>query len=1166
MSPDPHWSRRQFLLHSAAAAALSSNRLLLSQAARPQSAAASPEEILGDVRPLLHGNTALPLRYQPVNRGFVIRNGSEFFNRPLYGANIAFRVDAGDRPEFSLYLPGHGGNLRLAVSIGETSFWLHQAEEIVATYRDGLMHYRIADPHLHGGSIEVQSFTVGNGSGLQLIVTPTQLPPEARLLCAFGGVSGRRGKRGGDIGCESEPVAQFFQLRPEECTGNIYTVSAPSPVSPVAVRVQAHAATLDLSLPPGTQTRIADATNWNTPPETLWRSATETTPKLPILLASTVPDQPLHLHLFRVDVPHSTAPLTPLQALAQNQLQTEAATRIATLAETAHRLQASTPDAFIDAAASALSTASDALWDEAAGCVMHGAVAWRVPLAGWRGPYCLSSLGWHERFQRHSRHWLARQNISPVTTTGPVATGHPDPGSHLARTENLLHSQGDLSHNHYDMNLVFFDALIRHLRWTGDRNLAREAWPALQRHLAWEQRLFRRAYQHNGDELPLYEAYAAIWASDNLQYNGGGVAHSTAYNLFAHEAAAHLATLLGEDAAPYAAEATLIRRALTTLLWIAPTGSIGESKDILAQQTVYTSPALWTVYHTIDSEAVTPLEAWQMAAERLYTLPHVPVHGADVPSEQLFQLACSDWLPYIWSLNLLLLAENMHFALALWQAGDADNAYRIFKGNLLDSLFQGLSPGNFHMTSPLDVHRQEAQRDFGDPIGISSRAFVEGLFGVQPNLLSNTIVLRPGFPSHWSHASLHHIDFDLAWQRSNSTETLHFTSRLQESVPVTLLLRAPRTGTPRVHLDGKPIAAIWLEDAIGAPTLKIVCPASRSLAVEIVWAGAPAPAIPQHQSYPLHAPLHLPAGISLSAIHDPQHCLRNGHAVSPGVHTIFARMHHGSCRWLLPITFTAAAAPLSAAPLALTAGERIEPLDLTPHLQHHLRQIFQRDYDSPRSSFCSLSIPRQGIGAWAAFDTQPVIDDSGLRSLPGELTTPQGLRFRIPAHDAPNCRFLSLWQQDDASLQLSLEGSATALHLLLTGSTFPQTSRMTHATVTVHYASGEPATLALRNPETWWPIEQDYLFDDYLFTNDAPLPTRVDLRTAKVRILDRPAFKGKGTKVEGGAATILSLPLDSQRELRSLEIKVELYGPVLALIALSLTRSQSELRAASAKD
>ena len=76
------------------------------------------------------------------------------------------------------------------------------------------------------------------------------------------------------------------------------------------------------------------------------------------------------------------------------------------------------------------------------------------------------------------------------------------------------------------MNLVFMDMLVRHLMWTGDLEFAREIWPAFERHLAWEHRLFRRTYAGaSGKELPLYEAYAAIWASDNLQYNGGGAAH-----------------------------------------------------------------------------------------------------------------------------------------------------------------------------------------------------------------------------------------------------------------------------------------------------------------------------------------------------------------------------------------------------------------------------------------------------------------------------------------------------------------------------------------------------------------------------------------------------------------------------------------------------------------
>jgi hypothetical protein len=114
---------------------------------------------------------------------------------------------------------------------------------------------------------------------------------------------------------------------------------------------------------------------------------------------------------------------------------------------------------------------------------------------------------------------------------------------------------------------------------------------------------------------------------------------------------------------------------------------------------------------------------------------------------------------------------------------------------------------------------------------------------------------------------------------------------------------------------------------------------------------------------------------------------------------------------------------------------------------------------------------------------------------------------------------------------------------------------MTHATVTIAYTDGTTAALSLRNPETWWPIEQDYLLDDYLFVNEAPLPPRVDLSTGQTRVLDPVAFHGKGRTVRGGAATILHLPLNPTKNLASLQIQSDLYGIVVALLAATLVRT-----------
>jgi len=59
--------------------------------------------------PNLIGQTDRPLRYTPDNGDFVIENGSVVLQSTAVWTEHGFRVDAGDKPEFTLYLPGRGG-------------------------------------------------------------------------------------------------------------------------------------------------------------------------------------------------------------------------------------------------------------------------------------------------------------------------------------------------------------------------------------------------------------------------------------------------------------------------------------------------------------------------------------------------------------------------------------------------------------------------------------------------------------------------------------------------------------------------------------------------------------------------------------------------------------------------------------------------------------------------------------------------------------------------------------------------------------------------------------------------------------------------------------------------------------------------------------------------
>ena len=110
-----------------------------------------PEQDRNQTIAFLESNIDRPLRYFPEGRDFVITNGGEFFNRPLYSANAPFRVDAGDQPEFSLYLPGRGGNLRFGLSTPAGAKWLHECETVIARYCPGAMLYEIRDRTLGAG-------------------------------------------------------------------------------------------------------------------------------------------------------------------------------------------------------------------------------------------------------------------------------------------------------------------------------------------------------------------------------------------------------------------------------------------------------------------------------------------------------------------------------------------------------------------------------------------------------------------------------------------------------------------------------------------------------------------------------------------------------------------------------------------------------------------------------------------------------------------------------------------------------------------------------------------------------------------------------------------------------------------------------------------------------
>lgn len=857
------------------------------------------------------------LRYRPEGTDFVITNGKRLFTRAIYGTHTAFRIEAGDRPEFALYMPGMGGTLKLGMIVDGQSKWLTDAQTITARYRPGAMLYTIGDSLLGTGRCLLELQALADGEGFFLKTSFQRVGKPVDLVWAFGGATGKKFSRDGDMG--PDPESSFY-LKPENCKDNRYAISsgtfsltygaglsvgpdgryfvedAKQPARPA--REQLLAGTFS----PEAVLKIADATKLASP-LMLTQSVAANAPVLTGTLSITS-NQDTYLTIYN---PATKATITYADVSGVFQQAEKSRQQLA------GRVVVRTPDPYLNTIGGALAVASDAVWEEPS--YMHGAIGWRMRLNGWRGPYTADPLGWHDRARTHLEAYAQSQVSSPEA--GPVVA---DTAMHLSRsTEKLgtgMFSSGYISRDpngknlrahHYDMNLVYIDALLRHYQWTGDLTFVRDTWPVLKRHLAWETRNF----DPDGDGL--YDAYAAIWASDALQYSGGGVAHSSAYNYLAYKKAADIARLLGDDPAPYRQESEKIRRAMNAQLWLPNLGTFGEYKDRLGNQLVHPSAALWTVYHSLDSDVPDAFQAWQSVRYIDTAMPHIPIRATGLDEGGYYTLSTTNWMPYTWSLNNVALAESMHTALANWQAGRTDEAFTLFKSEVLASMYLGGSPGNIVQISHYDAVRGEAYRDFADPIGMFSRALVEGLFGIVPDALANQLTIRPGLPAAWNDASLTIPDVAFDFKRRGQTDTYLLTPNFPTKL--NLKFQAVAQGqVKRVTVNGEPISWKNLPTSVGKPVIELTPELAPEYRIAISWEGEK-PVLPAPEKTYVSGRLLAIAmtDAQIVKIYDPQHVLATPNITASGItarvraetgrYTAFLQLKQGALNWWMPLCF-----------------------------------------------------------------------------------------------------------------------------------------------------------------------------------------------------------------------------------------------------------------------
>nr|WP_321519408.1 DUF4450 domain-containing protein [uncultured Bacteroides sp.] len=1077
------------------------------------------------------------LRYTPDGEDFVIVNGDKKFNRALYGAHTGFRVETGDVPEFALYLPRMGGNLSFGIVSGSKVLSLNKAAYIESRYRAGSRIYTIKDPLLGKGCIRITALSMYNADGAVFKIETENIPGNISLTWRFGGAADKRFSREGDLGVDPY---DSFDLKPEYCAGNVYSINNNAFTLKFGKKEPRQLAGV---FPTDSKLSIAN--------------------ELPVL------DGKLALagkKVFFMALQSSKLDKTlDYPALADCFAKSEAA-RV----KLASQIKIDTPDPYFNTLGGTLAVAADAIWSGEVW--LHGAIGWRMPLNGWRAAYTGDALGWHDRARTHFNAYAASQ-VKDVPAIYPHPTQ--DSAMNLARSEKKwgtqMYSNGYICRNprennkmhHYDMNLCYIDELLWHFNWTGDLAYAKQMWPVLTRHLAWEKRNF------DPDNDGLYDAYCCIWASDALYYNSGAVTHSSAYNYRANRMAAEIAARIGEDPKPYAAEADKILKALNSRLWIPSKGHWAEYQDFMGKKKLHESAAVWTIYHAIDSDVQNPFQGYQATRYVDTEIPHIPVVAKGLKDEGYAVVSTTNWMPYSWSINNVAAAEIMHTSLAYWQAGRNEEAFKLLKSSVLDGMYLGSSPGNIGQISFYDAARGECYRDFGDPIGVASRALVQGLFGVIPDAMNGRVLVRPGFPSAWDHASISTPDINFAFKRTGKKEIYNVELKFEKQLALDLQVRALSDKINSIKVNGKEVKWALAESASGYPIIKISSLSAKNNKVEIVWSGKNLLKIPNVISVSNGLSWSLNLGNLIKKIYDPQGVLDNANTsgskltgkviAEAGNHTLFVLVSQGEMEWWMPVNINVKGESSAVAKtFANVNSSTCEPVNMDKALNDSVSRIFKNEYLAPRSPYTTLQLPKQGIGEWCHPQETVEINDSGVRSKvrDGILSTSLGVPFRTPA-EGKNVAFTSLWNNYPDKLEVELTGKASHIYLLTVGTTNHMQSHIVNGIVKVTYNDGSTQVLNLINPENWCPIEQDFFVDGLAFKLKALRPYRLHLQSGVVsdNLEKELHIKGVyGRNIKGGGGVLLDLPLDKSKELKSLQLTTEANDVIIGLMAVTLQR------------
>ena len=1015
--------------------------------------------------------------YLPEGRTFVCENGNNRYTRALYGSTDEYRIETSDRPIFAIYKKNSHRNIRFRIKYDGKVIQVDSADYCKAIYEAGRRDYILRDKRWGKGELRLSVLAYPETLGGIWKFTADGFDKNVEIEGLICETATSKFGRFGDIGRFDKPGGFEVPAHPKMLQTVWGTIEIQTPsVASVAVSKG--------------KKKVVKRQALNTKLSQLQNSKDL---------------------FFSVD---SVTLSSGNDAKMQQRFDAAEKWR----KDLSSTISFTTPDPYINPIGGAMVMAADGAWD---GKVwLHGAIGWRMPLNGWRAAYMGDFLGMQDRQRIHFDAY-AKSQVTDV----PVTKGHlMDAGHGLSRGAykwgTPMYSNGYICRNpennkqfhHYDMNLVYIDELLWHFQFDADTTYMRKMWPVIKSHLAWEKNTW------DPDNDGLYDAYCCIWASDALQYNSGAVTHSSAYNYRGNLLAARIAEIIGENPKPYREEANNILNAINARLWLKGERHWAEYQDFMGLKRVHEDAALWSVYTPIDCGVGTAEQNFWATKYVDRHIPHIPYiyNGKEYQT-----ISTTDWAPYEWSLNNVAMAEVMHTVLAYYQAGRVEEAYKLLKANILDFMYLGSSPANFGQISTHDRAMGESYRDFSDVTGISSRALIEGLYGITPNALEGEVIIRPGFPAAWDSASIHTPYLDYSFKRVNGKEFFDIKQNFKRPLKVVI----------RQNLGfGKYKDTAFTTDK------------------------------EQH--------------IELAFVKD--RTVEENETMIDKAETLAGRVANQSGKEWADVKGIGN-------DFDDVKSKDCKMVNMDALFNSNVSDIFQPGkYVSPRSPYTTLCVPTQGMGDWCSTKKIAKINDAKFRSLvkDGVFTATlaekdwtsktQGkalLGFRSPT-EGKNIAYTSLWDNYPDSITIPLKGKASHAYLLMAGSTNPMQYAIENAAVRVEYTDGTSDVLMLTPPVNWCPIEQDFVDNATAFPMPKVRPYRIGLNTG---IVSRHIFKDLSNQetftagdipelklamcaLPGGAATMLDMPLNPKKKLRSLTLRTLSNEVVIGLMGITLQK------------